>query len=74
MKQYVYRCIRCGEEFDAPSPAMHLLWTGQLVEHCQQRAVVVHVQESSPCCRDASPAALTAERAGTGLDPVPRTV
>ncbi len=60
MKQYVYRCIRCGEVFDAPSPAMHLLWMGQLVEHCEQRAVVVHVGEVRPCGRDVSASAQSA--------------
>ncbi len=55
MKRYVYRCVRCGVVFDAPSPAMHLLWSGQFVEHCEQRATVIHVEEQKPQAVNASP-------------------
>lgn len=47
MKSCTYRCIRCGDEFHAPSPEMSLLVSGQLVEHCEQRAIVVREREAS---------------------------
>lgn len=45
MKSCTYRCISCGERFHAASPEMSLLVSGQLVEHCGRRAVVVREQD-----------------------------
>jgi hypothetical protein len=44
-KRYVFRCVRCGAEFEGPSPAIHLLTTGARVSHCGEEARVVHVEE-----------------------------
>jgi hypothetical protein len=45
VKRYTYECVRCGARFGALSPAMHLLCSGQLVQHCAEVARVVHVEE-----------------------------
>jgi hypothetical protein len=55
VKRYTYRCVRCGQVFDAASPAMHLLWTGDRVEHCNDWAVVIHVEERCGHDESASP-------------------
>ena len=46
MKSYVYQCVRCGGAFLGPSPALHLLVVGRLVEHCGAQAQITHVEEA----------------------------